>query len=32
MVRLKIDSDGNIFALDAGNGRIQKFDKNGNLT
>ena len=29
-VRLEIDSDGNIFALDSGNGRIQKFDRNGN--
>lgn len=28
-VRLEVDSEGNIFALDAGNGRIQKFDKDG---
>lgn len=29
-VRLKVDSQGNIFALDGGNCRIQKFDSDGN--
>jgi len=27
---IKVDSQGNIYVLDAGNHRVQKFDKNGN--